>query len=249
MDKNILTVENVSKEFDTKDGSILAIENINFDVKEGEIISIVGTSGCGKSTLLNIIAGLEDKTSGNIIFDSLEPRISYMLQNDALLPWKTVYENAILGLELLKIKDENSVEKTKKMIMEYGLTDFIDKKPVSLSGGMKQRVALIRSLAINPDLLLLDEPFSALDYYTRLTISEDVLNLIKKSGKSAIIITHDIQEALSLGDRVVVLSSRPSVVKNIYDVNLSGLTILEKRKSQVFMDLYEKIWRDLDDEI
>lgn len=140
MDKNILTVENVSKEFDTKDGSILAIENINFDVKEGEIISIVGTSGCGKSTLLNIIAGLEDKTSGNIIFDSLEPRISYMLQNDALLPWKTVYENAILGLELLKIKDENSVEKTKKMIMEYGLADFIDKKPVSLSGGMKQRV-------------------------------------------------------------------------------------------------------------
>ena len=108
---------------------------------------------------------------------------------------------------------------------------------------------MIRSLAINPDLLLLDEPFSALDYYTRLTISEDVLNLIKKSGKSAIIITHDIQEALSLGDRVVVLSSRPSVVKNIYDVNLSGLTILEKRKSQVFMDLYEKIWRDLDDEI
>ena len=116
MDKNILTVENVSKEFDTKDGSILAIENINFDVKEGEIISIVGTSGCGKSTLLNIIAGLEDKTSGNIIFDSLEPRISYMLQNDALLPWKTVYENAILGLELLKIKDENSVEKTKKKV-------------------------------------------------------------------------------------------------------------------------------------
>lgn len=249
MNDFILTVNNVSKEFETEDGSLLAIENIDFNVREGEIIAIVGTSGCGKSTLLNIIAGLEEKTGGIIKFKSENPKISYMLQNDALLPWKNVLDNATLGLELLGLKNTESVNKTKEMITEYGLLEFIDKKPGSLSGGMRQRVALIRSLAIDPDILLLDEPFSALDYYTRLTISEDVHDLIKKSGKSAIIITHDIQEAISLGDRVVVLACRPSYVKNIYEVDLPDVSILEKRKTERFNELYEKIWGDLDVEI
>ncbi len=246
---NILSIENVSKEFETREGSLLAIENVSFDVEEGEIVAVVGTSGCGKSTLLNILAGLEDESSGKIIYSKEKPRISYMLQNDALLSWRSVFENATLGLELLGIKTKENIEKVLNMIEEYGLEEFIDKKPSCLSGGMKQRVALIRSLAIDPDILLLDEPFSALDYYTRLTISEDVHDIIKKSGKSAIIITHDIQEALSLGDKVVVLSCRPSVVKGIYKTDFKDMSILDKRSTLEFQELYKKIWGDLDVEV
>jgi len=243
-----LKISNIEKIFKTKNGeSLKAIKDISLEVEKGEIISIVGTSGCGKSTLLNIIAGLEDATNGLIEFDSKKPKISYMLQSDALLPWKTVLDNACLGLELMHKKDSITVEKVKKLLKEYGLYDFMDKKPDSLSGGMKQRVALIRSLAIEPDILLLDEPFSALDYYTRLTISKDVHDIIKNSKTTAIMITHDIAEALSLSDRIVVLSSRPSVVKNIYEINLPETkTIIEKRALKEFNELYEKIWRDLD---
>lgn len=246
---NILSIKNISKEFETDSSCLLAIENIDFDVSSGEIVAIVGTSGCGKSTLLNIIAGLEKETNGKVEFDKDEPKISYMLQNDALLPWRTVFRNATLGLELLKIRDKEKEQHVKDLLSEYGLEDFMDKYPYSLSGGMRQRVALIRSLAIDPDILLLDEPFSALDYYTRMTIAEDVISMIKKSGKTAIIITHDIQEAISIADKVVVLSCRPSHVKNIYEVNIPGESIQEKRKTKEFIDLYDTIWRDLDDEI
>lgn len=246
---SILSIEHVSKEFETSSGSLLAIEDLSFDVGKGEIVAVVGTSGCGKSTLLNILAGLDEKTSGKITYSVEKPRISYMLQNDALLSWRSVLENATLGLELLGIKTDENVERVRKMICEYGLEEFIDKKPTCLSGGMKQRVALVRSLAIDPDILLLDEPFSALDYYTRLTISEDVHDIIKKSGKSAIIITHDIQEALSLGDKVVVLSSRPSSVKNVYTTNFGKMDIIDKRSTNEFQELYKKIWGDLDVEV
>lgn len=189
-----LKVENISKSFISKNSKIMAIKDVSFDIENGSITAIVGTSGCGKSTLLNIIAGLESQDSGKCIFDNKDARISYMLQNDALLPWRNVLDNACLGLELRREKNENNVLFVKKLLEDYGLMEFIDKKPSSLSGGMKQRVALIRSLAIKPDLLLLDEPFSALDYYTRLTISEDVRNMIKKLNTTAIIITHDIAE-------------------------------------------------------
>ncbi len=243
----LLSIKNLNKTFDSKDEKICAIEDISLDINEGEIIGIVGTSGCGKSTLLNIIAGLIKQTSGTCTFSKDSPKISYMLQSDALLPWKTVLENATLGLDLMHIKTEESVKEVKKMLKEYGLKDFIDKKPASLSGGMKQRVALIRSLAIKPDILLLDEPFSALDYYTRLTISNDVQRLIKKTKTTTIIITHDIAEALCFADRVVVLSSRPSKVKNIYDLKFpKNLNFIEKRTLPEFNNMYNVIWRDLD---
>lgn len=247
--KNILSIKNVSREFETKNGSVLALENIDLDIQEGDIVAIIGPSGCGKSTLLNIIAGLDECTSGSVDFSMSEPVISYMLQSDALLPWRSVRDNATIGLEINKKKNKESLARVEKMLVDYGLEDFMDKKPNSLSGGMKQRVALVRSLAVEPDILLLDEPFSALDYYTRLNISGYVHDMIKQSGKTAIIITHDIQEAISIGDKVAVLSGRPSRIKNVYAVNLAGETILEKRSSKEFNELFNKIWRDLDDEL
>lgn len=247
---NILSLKNIKKIYQTTDGNITAIEDISFDLEEGEIIGIVGTSGCGKSTLLNIIAGLDELTTGSIHFDTTAPKISYMLQSDALLPWRTVFENATLGLELMHDKTEKRELFVRELLSEYGLEDFKDLYPSSLSGGMRQRVALIRSLATQPDLVLLDEPFSALDYYTRLTISEDVHNMLKKLGTTAIIITHDIQEALSLSDKVIVLSHRPSKVKNIYDIPFKDeLSIQERRRHPEFNEIYEKIWSDLDVEI
>lgn len=248
--KNKLCIENIKKIYKTKDGDLTAIEDITLNIREGEIIGIIGLSGCGKSTLLNIIAGLDEKTSGFVRFSNENPRISYMLQSDALLPWKTVLENATLGLELMHLKNEETVEFVYSLLDDYGLLEFADEYPSSLSGGMRQRVALIRSLAIKPDILLLDEPFSALDYYTRLQISSDVHNIIKDTNTTAIIITHDIQEALSLADRVIVLSNRPSTVKNDYEISFKDKSsIMEKRKSEDFNSLYEKIWSDLDVQI
>lgn len=247
--KNVLSIENISREFETKDSSILALENVNLNVKKGEILAIIGPSGCGKSTLLNIIAGLDKPTSGRVLFASEKPVVSYMLQSDALLPWRSVLDNATLGLEIANRKDEKSIEMVRKMLIDYGLEEFIDKKPPSLSGGMKQRVALARCLAVDPEIILLDEPFSALDYFTRLNIAQYVHDMIKKSGKTAIIITHDIQEAISIGDRVVVFSQRPSHAKNIYEVNLEGDSLIEKRSKPEFNQLFKEIWGDLDDEL
>lgn len=244
---NILSIKNIKKIYETRDENITAIEDISLDIKPGEIIGIVGTSGCGKSTLLNIIAGLDKETSGSVNFDTENPKVSYMLQNDALLPWRTIFDNATLGLELMHEKNERTKNFVLELLSEYGLEDFIEEKPSSLSGGMRQRVALIRSLATNPDLILLDEPFSALDYYTRLTISEDVHRMLKEFNTTAVIITHDIQEALSLSDRVIVLSRRPSTVKNVYDIPFKDeLSIQKRRQDPTFNEIYERIWSDLD---
>lgn len=248
--KNKLSINNIRKAFLTKEGELVAIDDISLGIKEGEILAIVGTSGCGKSTLLNIIADLDKPTNGSIEFDCENPKISYMLQSDALLPWRDVLSNACLGLELEGALNKEEKLRVEEMLRDYGLGDFLNQYPGSLSGGMKQRVALIRSLAIKPDIILLDEPFSALDYYTRVTISEDVHKMIKKSGTTAIIITHDISEALSIGDKVAVLSSRPSTVKKIYDVDFdNNLSVMEKRGLQRFSELYKCIWSDLDVEI
>ncbi|HBA37772.1 MAG TPA: spermidine/putrescine ABC transporter ATP-binding protein [Firmicutes bacterium] len=247
---NKLSINNIKKIFQTKEGELCAIDDVSFDLRDGEILAIVGTSGCGKSTLLNIIAGLDSPTEGTLLAENDNPKISYMLQSDALLPWRNVLSNACLGLELERKLDSESKLRVEEMLKDYGLGDFLSQYPSGLSGGMKQRVALIRSLAIEPDILLLDEPFSALDYYTRVTISEDVHDMIKKSGTSAIIITHDIHEALSIGDRVIVLSSRPSKVKNIYEVDFKDVpSVLEKRGLPRFNELYKSIWGDLDEEI
>ena len=202
----------------------------------------------GKSTLLNIISGLLEKTNGTIKFYKENPIIGYMLQEDALLPYLNILDNATLGLSLKKIKTKENIEYTKKLLETYGLKDFIHKYPKELSGGMKQRVALIRTLAIKPDILLLDEPFSALDYQSRLSVSEDVYNIIKKEKKTVIMITHDIAEAISLSDKILVLSKRPSIVKKIYDIKMENKsTPINNRTCKEFSDYYDKIWRDLDE--
>lgn len=246
--QKLLEIKNISKTFNTLNGEINAIKSISFDVNNEDFIAIVGSSGCGKSTLLNIISGLLEKTNGTIKFYKENPIIGYMLQEDALLPYLNILDNATLGLSLKKIKTKENVEYTKKLLETYGLKDFIHKYPKELSGGMKQRVALIRTLAIKPDILLLDEPFSALDYQSRLSVSEDVYNIIKKEKKTVIMITHDIAEAISLSDKIIVLSKRPSIVKKIYDIEMENKsTPINNRKCKEFSDYYDKIWRDLDE--
>ena len=246
--QKLLEINNISKTFNTLNGEINAIKSISFDVNNEDFIAIVGSSGCGKSTLLNIISGLLEKTNGTIKFYKENPIIGYMLQEDALLPYLNILDNATLGLSLKKIKTKENIEYTKKLLETYGLKDFIHKYPKELSGCMKQRVALIRTLAIKPDILLLDEPFSALDYQSRLSVSEDVYNIIKKEKKTVIMITHDIAEAISLSDKIIVLSKRPSIVKKIYDIKMENKsTPINNRTCKEFSDYYDKIWRDLDE--
>ena len=246
--QELLEINNISKTSNTLNGEINAIKSISFDVNNEQFIAIVGSSGCGKSTLLNIISGLLEKTNGTIKFYKENPIIGYMLQEDALLPYLNILDNATLGLSLKKIKTKENIEYTKKLLETYGLKDFIYKYPKELSGGMKQRVALIRTLAIKPDILLLDEPFSALDYQSRLSVSEDVYNIIKKEKKTVIMITHDIAEAISLSDKIIVLSKRPSIVKKIYDIKMENKsTPINNRTCKEFSDYYDKIWRDLDE--
>ena len=234
--KKILTINNLSKNYHTKDNEIPAIKDLSMEVYKNEILAIVGPSGCGKSTLLSILANLEDKTSGEIIKDD-NLKIGYMLQTDSLFPWLTVLENTKIG------NNSNSDELLKK----YGLIEFKNSYPSSLSGGMKQRVALIRTLMVNPSLILLDEPFSALDYQTRLALSNDLYQIIKNEGKTAILITHDIAEAISMADRVIVLTKRPCSVKTIYEIKLDNKTNpIDNRKDKNFNYYYDLIWRDLD---
>jgi len=244
---NILTIKNLNKTYHTKNGETEALSNINLDIKEGEFVCIVGSSGCGKSTLLSILAGLEEKSSGEINWNKNTPVIGYMLQNDALFPWLNIIDNATLGLNIQKRLNEENKNYVINLLKTYSLEDFIYKYPNELSGGMKQRVALIRTLALKPDILLLDEPFSALDYQTRLAVSDDVYKIIKKEKKTAIMITHDIAEAISLADRVVVLSKRPGKIKVIYDINLTDKsTPIENRKAKEFSKYYDLLWKDLD---
>ncbi len=243
----ILEIKNLSKKYHTKDGEIVAIKDINIDVLEGEFISLVGSSGCGKSTLLNIIAGLDKQSEGQINFDSHVPKIGYMFQSDCLFPWLTIYENCLLGLKIQNINTKENQEYVLKLLKKYNLFEFKDKYPTCLSGGMKQRIALIRTLALKPDILLLDEPFNALDYQSRLAISDDVYDIIKKEKQTAIMVTHDISEAVSMSDKVYVLSKRPCSVKKVYEIILEDKqNPISNRKDKRFMEYYDKIWKDLD---
>ena len=244
---NILEIKNLSKIYHTKKSEIPAIENLNLNIKDGEFVAIVGPSGCGKTTLLSILCGLENKTSGEILFPKKELRMGYMLQNDTLFPWLNILDNCLLGLIIKGEVNSENIERVKKLLDTYGLKEFIFKYPRNLSGGMRQRVALIRTLAINPDVLLLDEPFSALDYQTRLAVSDDVWKIIKKEGKTTIMITHDVAEAISMADRVVVLSNRPSTVKKIYNIEMKNKsTPIKNRNLEEFKDYYDKIWKEID---
>lgn len=246
-DNNILEIKNLSKIYHTNKSEIPAIENLNLNIKDGEFVAIVGPSGCGKTTLLSILCGLENKTSGEILFPKKELRMGYMLQNDTLFPWLNILDNCLLGLRIKGEVNNENIERVKKLLDTYGLKEFIFKYPRNLSGGMRQRVALIRTLAINPDVLLLDEPFSALDYQTRLAVSDDVWKIIKKEGKTTIMITHDVAEAISMADRVVVLSNRPSTVKKIYNIEMKNKsTPIKNRNLEEFKDYYDKIWKEID---
>jgi len=246
MQENILSIRNLKKIYHDKFGETVAINDLNLDIKDKEIVAIVGPSGCGKSTLLSILANLEKQSSGSILFNGRK-KIGYMLQTDSLMPWRTILENALIGLEIGNDLTLDNIKKVTNMLDKYGLSEFKDKYPSNLSGGMKQRVALIRTLATDPDILLLDEPYSALDYQTRLALSDDLYKIIKEHGKTVLIITHDIAEAISLANRVIVLTKRPCEVKNIYELSFSNAKLpTEKRKSLEFSNYYDMIWRDLD---
>ena len=221
MQDNILSIRNLSKTYHDIQGETVAIRDLNIDIKDKEIVALVGPSGCGKSTLLGILAGLEKESNGSILFNGRK-KIGFMLQSDSLYPWLTVLENSLLGLEIEKKLTKENIKKVHELLDKYGLYDFKDKYPRSLSGGMKQRVALIRTLATNPDILLLDEPYSALDYQTRLALSDDLYRIIKEENKTVLMITHDIAEAISMADRIIVLTKRLCQIKNIYNVNLTN---------------------------
>lgn len=241
MQEKKIEINKISKSY----GDVKVIDNLSFDVYNGEIICIVGTSGCGKTTLLNILAGLLDLTDGEIKYNFNKNNIGYMMQEPALLEWLNVKKNAQLGCILKNIKfDTNEID---NLINKYGLSKFKNNYPKELSGGMKQRVSLIRTIATKPEILLLDEPFAALDYQSRLLISNDIYNATKENNITTIMITHDISEAISLADRIIVLSNRPSKIKRIYDINLkSKSTPSLNRKDEYFMKYYEAIGKDLD---
>lgn len=244
MKNSILKIDNISKTYYTLEKEIKAVNNFSLDLKEGEFIALVGPSGCGKSTILSILSGLEQLDTGTIKTDK---SIGYMLQTDALFEWLNILDNCLIGL---KIKKEITVENKEYVISlleKYGLKDFIYSYPSNLSGGMRQRVALIRTLATKPDILLMDEPFSALDYQSRLSISDDVYKIIKEEGKSIIMVTHDIAEAISMCDKVVVLSKRPCNVKKIVNIIYDEKsTPSNNRKENKFSSYYDEIWREID---
>ncbi|MBR3161983.1 MAG: ATP-binding cassette domain-containing protein [Bacilli bacterium] len=247
MNNTILNINNLSKSYYTKEKEILVLNNINLKIKDQSITAIVGPSGCGKTTLLNIIGNLDTKTKGELLFTDNKNKIGYMFQNDTLFPWLTILDNCLIGLKVRKELTKENIQYVKKLLNNYGLQDFINSYPNNLSGGMRQRVALIRTLAIKPDILLLDEPFSSLDYQSKLTVTDDVYKIIKKEKKTTIIITHDIGEAISIADTIIVLSNRPAKIKKIYNIKLTNAkSPITNRNCKEFNNYYKQIWESID---
>lgn len=247
--KNILQLQNICFSYHSLAGETEVLKDISFDVKEGEFIAIVGPSGCGKSTLLNIISGLTNAKSGKYIIPE-KISIGYMLQHDHLFEWRTILENVMLGLEIQGKVTKENIDYINSLLISYGLYDFKDKRPSELSGGMKQRAALIRTMALHPGILLLDEPFSALDYQTRLMVSSDIGRLIRSTHKTAILVTHNLSEAISLADRVIVLSHRPATVKADIEIHLTipDDSLLGYRSAPEFQHYFNELWGLLIDE-
>lgn len=244
----VLEIKNVTKTFYTELGELKVIDNMSFDVEEGEIVAIVGPSGSGKSTILNMISSLIKPTNGSI---DVNGELGYMFQRDHLFEWRTVWKNILLGLEIKHHLNEENIKYVENMLKKYELYEFKNNYPKELSGGMRQRIALIRTMATKPDILLLDEPFSALDYQTRIKVSDDIYKIIKERKLTTILVTHDISEAISMADRVIVMSKRPAKVKNIYDINVNidgEITPMSKRNAQEFRLYFDEIWRDLNEE-
>jgi len=249
---DVLSVQNIEETYQAENGEITALKNIGFNVKKGEFISIVGPSGCGKSTLLSIIAGLLKPTTGDVFVNGekivgASTHIGYMLQKDNLLDWRTIYSNVMFGLEIHHMVSAENKERVLQLLKNYGLYEFKDKYPSQLSGGMRQRVALIRTLAINPDILLLDEAFSALDYQTRLTVTDDVYRILKHEQITTVMVTHDIPESISMGDRIMILSPRPAQIKEMLEIDFEdeNRTPLSCRNSPKFGKYFDHIWKEL----
>ena len=252
--KPLLEIRNVSLSYHTVSGETKALSNISFDLMPGEFLAVVGPSGCGKSTLLNLICGMLPAEEGTILMNGIppspgDPRIGYMLQKDHLLEWRSIYKNILLGLEIRKELTPEKLSHAEELLRIYGLDRFRDARPSQLSGGMRQRAALIRTLVLKPELLLLDEPFSALDYQTRLNVSDDIGKILRNSGKPAILVTHDISEAISMADRVLILSPRPATVQKIVDIhlNINNRTPLSSRNAPDFKKYFNLIWKELNE--
>jgi NitT/TauT family transport system ATP-binding protein len=244
----ILKLDKVSLTYFSDKEETLALKDISFSINEGDFVSIVGPSGCGKTTILSLISGLLKPTSGTIsILDDNNQQsfIGYMFQRDNLLEWRTILGNVYLGLELQNKKTAENIEYVNTLLKKYNLWDFRDKHPRQLSGGMRQRVALIRTLALKPKILLLDEAFSALDYQTRLDVCDDVYKIIKAENLTTILVSHDISEAISLSDKIIILSNRPAVVKQIVDIDIPNATPLQRRESIQAKEYFDMIWREL----
>lgn len=251
MNKPVLDCKHISFSYHTLSGETKALKDISFSIFPGEFVSIVGPSGCGKSTLLSLISGLEKPQSGEISLHLEDKKsIGYMLQQDHLFDWRTIKDNVLLGPEINHTLTKEKENYALSLLEEYGLFQFINKKPSELSGGMRQRAALIRTMVMSPSLLLLDEPFSALDFQTRLSVSSDIGAIIKKSNITAILITHDLAEAISLSDRIIVLSKRPGEVKKEIKIKLTKTdeTALSARSAPEFNDYFNLLWKEISDE-
>lgn len=240
--KEVLRFDNVSMHYHSKQGETVALKKVNFSVSEGEFVAIIGPSGCGKTTLLSLAAGLLSPTSGKVVSDG---SFGYMLQKDELFPWRTIEKNIFLPLEIKKRNTAENRERALLLAEKYGLKQFLKNYPSSLSGGMRQRAALIRTLAVDPDVLLLDEPFSALDYQTRLSVCDDVYKIIRSEKKTALLITHDISEAISVADRIFVLSRRPASVIGEHPLEFTEAEPLKRRENKEFSRWFEILWKEL----
>lgn len=232
---------------------VVAFKDVSFSLRAEEILAIVGPSGCGKSTLFNVIAGLQPSSSGKVIVDGTlvsdaKGHVGYMLQKDLLLPWRSVLDNVALGLEVKGVDRDTRYGVARKLINAYGLGGFEDARPATLSGGMRQRVAFMRTLALDPKVILLDEPFSALDFQTRTHLQAEVLKIIKQHRKSAILVTHDIGEAVTMADRIMILSRRPGTIKRIVDIDLaeSERNPVRLRDNPKYQAYFQTLWDDLD---
>lgn len=250
--EQVLELKHIHYAYHTLEGETPALTDISFALNKGEFVSIVGPSGCGKSTLLSIIAGLLEpekgliKINGKYLKESTT-NVGYMLQHDELFEWRTIYNNVILGLEVQHMLTARTRQRAHELLDLYGLRQFESSRPSELSGGMRQRAALIRTLVLEPELLLLDEPFSALDYQTRLTVGDDIGQIIRKEGKSALLVTHDLSEAISLADRVIILSGRPAAIRQTIPLvfDLGEDTPLNRRNAPEFKTYFNLIWKEL----
>lgn len=237
---SILELKNINKTFSMDIGDYKVLENINLKVDENEIVGIVGPSGSGKTTILNILSGILKPSNGEVIVNG---KMGYMFQKDLLFEWRTIWKNLLIGLEITKQNDKVHQNIILEKLRKYGLEDFIHNYPSELSGGMRQRIALIRTLSTNPDILLLDEPFSALDYQTRLNISNDIYEMIRSEKLTTILVTHDISEAISLCDKIIVLSNRPATIKKEIILEFPiELSPIERRKHSKFQSYFDEVW-------